>query len=139
MKIKSLMRLQNSSSTESLRRTGRDIHYPPELVDVVDPFILLVHQGMVEDVFLEDLRTRGVEVQRSSPFVTYSKSESPDKSLVNAEFTNLKTGKNERIASQFLIGCDGAHSKVRKAMPGAKMIGAASTSAWGVLDGKSPI
>ena len=91
---------------------------------------------MVEDVFLEDLMTRGVEVQRSSPFVTYSTTESPDKSLVKVEFTDLKTGENEIVASHFLVGCDGAHSKVRKAMPGAEMNGAASTSAWGVLDGK---
>lgn len=91
---------------------------------------------MVEGVFLEDLRARGVEVQRSSPFVTYSKTESPDRSLINVDFTNLKTGNLETIKSRFLVGCDGAHSKVRKSMPGAEMNGEAGRSAWGVLDGE---
>jgi phenol 2-monooxygenase len=101
------------------------------VVDVGDPFILLVHQGMVEDVFLQDLNARGVDVLRSSPFLTYSSGHSG----ILVEYNDLQTSTKRNLRSQFLIGCDGAHSKVRKAIPGAEMSGEAGKAAWGVLDG----
>lgn len=107
------------------------MHYPPGVVEVLEPFILLVHQGMVEDVFLEDLKCRGVEVSRSTPFTKYSLT----KSGVEIECNDLKTGNSKILTSQFMVGCDGAHSKVRKNMLGAEFDGETSTQHWGVLDG----
>jgi phenol 2-monooxygenase len=92
---------------------------------------------MIEDVFLEDLKARGVEVMRSSPFKSYSESRSPDTALINVEYTDLKRDKSETFRSQILVGCDGAHSKVRKAMPGSEISGEPGKAAWGVLDGES--
>lgn len=109
------------------------LHYPPEVVDVLEPFMILGHQGMVEDVFLEDMKARGAEVTRSSPFVNYSLL--PDHS-VKVEYNNLRTGRKEAMQSQFLVGCDGAHSKVRIAMPDVEMKGEPAKAAWGVLDGE---
>lgn len=108
------------------------MHYPPDLVDTNDPFILLVHQGMIEEIFLDDLNLRDSEVIRNSPFVRYSSSDSG----VEVECDDLETGKPRQLRSQFVVGCDGAHSKVRKSMQGAEMDGASGNSAWGVLDGK---
>jgi phenol 2-monooxygenase (NADPH) len=104
-------------------------------VDVLDPFVLLVHQGMIEDVFLEDMKLRGVEVMRSSPLVDYSSTTSPDQSTVEVKYSDINTGKLKAFKTQYLVGCDGAHSLVRKAMPGAAMDGESGKSAWGVLDG----
>ncbi len=47
-----------STADEPLHRLGREVHYPP-VIDVLDPYILLVHQGMVESLFIEDLKKRG--------------------------------------------------------------------------------
>jgi 2-polyprenyl-6-methoxyphenol hydroxylase-like FAD-dependent oxidoreductase len=127
---------QNSSAETTLRRTGREIHYPPEVVDVEEPYILLVHQGMVEDIFLKDLRLRGVEVIRSTPFLSYSQKKEAN-SIVEVECTDLKTGRTRPFKTQYLVGCDGAHSKVRKVMLGPVEHTQTSKSAWGVLDGKS--
>lgn len=96
--------------------------------------MILGHQGMVEDIFLEDMKTRGVEVTRSSPFANFS--QRPDLSI-DVEFTNLINKQNETFASQYLVGCDGAHSKVRNAMKNVEMSGEPGKSAWGVLDGKN--
>jgi phenol 2-monooxygenase len=122
---------QNSSQEKSLRRTGREIHYP-EHVNVKDPYILLVHQGMVEDVFLEDMLQRNVRVSRSSPFVTYTAN--TDK-LLEVAYTSRKTCQIATLRSKYLVGCDGAHSKVRKSIPGLAMEGEPSKAPWGVLDG----
>jgi 2-polyprenyl-6-methoxyphenol hydroxylase-like FAD-dependent oxidoreductase len=89
---------------------------------------------MVEDIFIDDLRLRGVEVIRSSPFNSYF----AEDSRVLVECNDLNTGTTKTLKAKFLVGCDGAHSKVRKSMLG-EMDGASGNSAWGVLDGKLPM
>jgi phenol 2-monooxygenase len=128
-----LTSLQNSTPDKSLHRTGREIHYP-EHVNVKDPYILLVHQGMVEDVFLKDMLQRNVQVSRSSPFVTYAANEGAEK-VLEVAYTSPKTGQIATLKSKYLVGCDGAHSKVRKSIPGLAMEGEPSKAPWGVLDG----
>ncbi|KAI5264842.1 hypothetical protein E4T47_08679 [Aureobasidium subglaciale] len=47
----SLLQRGSSNKDKRLQRTERTEHFPP-IVDLLDPYILLVHQGIVEDVFL---------------------------------------------------------------------------------------
>ncbi|RDI77725.1 hypothetical protein Vi05172_g12292 [Venturia inaequalis] len=122
----------NSTSTVPLSRTRREIHYPKDL-DVENPFILLVHQGMVEDVFIDDLRERAVEASRGLTFQEY-KSEAGSET-VEVHYVENKTGGHQSLHTRYLVGCDGAHSNVRKSIPGANMVGESSNARWGVLDG----
>lgn len=41
-----LTQSQSASASSPLRRIGREVHYPPGVVDVMEPYILLVHQGV---------------------------------------------------------------------------------------------
>jgi phenol 2-monooxygenase len=111
------------------------VHYPPKVVDVQDPFILLVHQGMVEDVFLQDLRTRNVEVVRNRKFISQAKSKSEAGILV-VESEHPVTRERSSFLTEYLVGCDGAHSMVRRSISGVEMTGEPSKAAWGVLDGQ---
>lgn len=88
---------------------------------------------MVEDVFIEDMRERGIEVLRSSPFLHYT----TDQESICVVCDNKKLGSTLSFNTKYLIGCDGAHSNVRKSIPGAQMVGESSNSKWGVLDGTS--
>lgn len=90
---------------------------------------------MIEDVFLEDLKSHGVEVIRSSPFVTCSMT--IPNSLVETTCKNALTGEARKVSSKYVVGCDGAHSQVRRSIPGVNMAGESGKAAWGVLDGKS--
>lgn len=122
-----------STHQEPLHRTGREIHYPP-VVDLLDPYILLVHQGMVEGIFIDDLAERGVEVLRNTAFADFQYT--PE--LVRPLTVHCKqdVSQNRRkLATRYIVGCDGAHSQVRKSIPGATPIGASSDAVWGVLDG----
>lgn len=121
-----------STSNKSLHRTGREIHYPP-VVDLLDPYILLVHQGMVEGVIEDDLRERGVVVARNTAFVDFNYTPMSIRPLtVNCQQdVNVKKTYNTR----YIVGCDGAHSKVRKCIPGATPVGSSTDAVWGVLDG----
>ncbi|ENH70068.1 Phenol 2-monooxygenase [Fusarium oxysporum f. sp. cubense race 1] len=103
------------SPTEGLRRTGREVHYPSSVVDVLHPYILLCHQGMMEGTFINDLRKSGVEV------------------TIECD----KDGETRTaIPARYLVGCDGARSAVRNAIPGAASQGTPHNSVWGVLDGE---
>lgn len=104
-------------------------------MDALDPYALLVHQGMIEDIFLDDMRERGMEVRRNCPFESYSTGEGKD-SQVKVRYMDMNAGNTKELRSQYLVGCDGAHSKVRKAMLKADSVGQSENSTWGVLDGK---
>lgn len=92
-----------STAEEPLRRLGREVHYPP-VIDVLDPYILLVHQGMVESLFIDDLKKRGVEVRRNTAFESYSVPENKANPLqVNCR-ANV-TQDRRTILAQYLVGC----------------------------------
>jgi phenol 2-monooxygenase len=103
------------------------------MVDLLDPYILLVHQGMVEEIFLKDLEARGVEVARQSTFTGY-KHESRE-GLVEVTSRTEPDAIEDRLTTKYLVGCDGAHSRVRKAIPEARAEGSSTEALWGVLDG----
>jgi 2-polyprenyl-6-methoxyphenol hydroxylase-like FAD-dependent oxidoreductase len=90
---------------------------------------------MIEDIFISDLKDRGVEVSRNSPFLRYSLQ--PDLKAPLQIICNDNVNQSEqRLKAKYLVGCDGARSMVRKSIPGAEMIGDSSRAPWGVLDGK---
>ncbi|KAJ4338347.1 hypothetical protein N0V95_008083 [Ascochyta clinopodiicola] len=122
-----------SSTHESLHRTGREVHYPP-VVDLLDPYILLVHQGMVEAVFEDDLRERGTTVLRNTAFESLEYTPQMIRPLTVCCKQDVNQAKKS-FATRYVVGCDGAHSKVRKAIPGSTPVGASSDAVWGVLDG----
>ncbi|CAM1506951.1 Fc.00g065920.m01.CDS01 [Cosmosporella sp. VM-42] len=123
-----------STAEEPLHRLGREVHYPP-IIDVLDPYILLVHQGMVESLFIDDMKKRGKEVRRNMAFHSYSVPENKNSPLQINCRTNVTQDKRSVLA-HYLIGCDGAHSKVRRSIPDAKAIGMSQAAIWGVLDGE---
>ncbi|KAL0943449.1 phenol 2-monooxygenase [Colletotrichum truncatum] len=121
-----------SSSEADLRRLSRSIHYPASVVDLLQPYILLCHQGMIEVIFIDDLRKSGVEVKRSHSFQTYRALE--DGSL-QIECEQHEKGPTT-LHSEYLVGCDGARSRVRGSIPDTYAQGTPHTSVWGVLDGE---
>ncbi|EER40579.1 FAD binding protein [Histoplasma capsulatum H143] len=121
-----------STVDKPLHRTSRQSHYPDH-VGASNPFVLLAHQGMIEDVLIQDMEQRGVFVSRSSPFIECSRSAADGKMHVIYEDATTKAPRT--MEADYLIGCDGAHSKVRPFIPEAKLIGEMTNASWGVLDG----
>lgn len=124
-----------STAEEPLHRLGREVHYPP-VIDVLDPYILLVHQGMVESLFIEDMKKRGVEVQRNTAFDSYSVCDNDKRAPIQINCRMNVNQERKSILAHYLVGCDGAHSKVRKSIPEAKPVGMSQAAVWGVLDGE---
>ena len=88
---------------------------------------------MIEDVFIQDLKVRGVEVQRNSSFVGLVQPTSENEDIV-VKYKDVQTGEDKFLKTKYLVGCDGAHSNVRKCIDGAEMEGDQSGSVWGILD-----
>lgn len=122
-----------STTNKSLHRTGREVHYP-SVVDLLDPYLLLVHQGMVEAVFEDDLRERGITVLRNTAFESLEYTPQMIRPLTVSCRQDVSHTKKS-FSTRYVVGCDGAHSKVRRAIPGSTPVGASSDSVWGVLDG----
>ncbi|KAI1373299.1 FAD binding domain-containing protein [Hypoxylon crocopeplum] len=125
-----------ATANRLLRRLGREIHYPALVVDLLDDYILLVHQGVVEGVFIEDLRKRGIEVKRSHQFQTF-KQKDDEPGLLEIECSSTTApGEKETTLSKYIVGCDGARSKVRLCIPNTYSVGTSHESVWAVLDGE---
>ncbi|KAL4991840.1 FAD binding domain-containing protein [Aspergillus falconensis] len=122
----------DSTESHPLRRKGRQIHYPDHLVGASDPYILLAHQGMLEDVLIDDLAERGVSVTRNSPFLSCSRTPS---GKLDVLYEDRSTGTKKVIQAEYVVGCDGARSKVREFIPDAQLEGEMTNASWGVLDG----
>lgn len=130
-----MWRSENGDGSQiQLQRVAREVHYPPDAVDVLQPFVLLCHQGMVEGTFVEDLRQSGIEVQRASKFDTLRYRSADGSGLVEASFKNHDA--DITVHTDYLVGCDGARSRVRQCIPDAYAQGNSQESYWGVLDGE---
>lgn len=95
------------TADQPLHRLGREVHYPP-VIDVLDPYILLVHQGMVESLFIEDMKKRGIEVRRNTAFESYSVCDALTSKVGAALQINCRanvTQDRRTILSQYLVGC----------------------------------
>jgi 2-polyprenyl-6-methoxyphenol hydroxylase-like FAD-dependent oxidoreductase len=77
--------------------------------DTKYPFILFVSQAETERLLGEHLGSRGVAVERGVELVDFS----PNGDRVECTLRH-SDGRREAVRVRYLVGCDGAHSTVRK-------------------------
>ena len=82
------------------------------LRDVPYPYALLIPQQSTEAVLLDWLGELGGAVERSTELVGLQQ----DADGVTATIVHVPTGTRQEVRARYLIGCDGAHSAVRKAL-----------------------
>ena len=97
-----------------------------------------IHQGRIERILEENLRLYSDRsIVRSTKFMGFRLDETADSEYpLSIEIEKINddgstTGK--RLRSKYLIGADGAHSRVRQAM-GLKLEGETTDHIWGVVD-----
>ncbi|KAM0244229.1 hypothetical protein ACHAP5_006442 [Fusarium lateritium] len=96
---------------------------------------VILNQARINDMMLQEIiRLRG---NGTSGVVYGSQVESvrvlDDADDYPVEAVVSQNGWSHRYRAQYAIGCDGAHSTVRKSL-GFKMVGDSSDSVWGVMD-----
>ncbi|KAJ3002531.1 hypothetical protein NUW54_g5798 [Trametes sanguinea] len=121
------------------------------------PFTCTLHQGAIEAIFHDDMKTEGLGIDRPTIPVSIEVSEDqaeledPHAYPVKVRFSlmvcvtclkqaatqvvvqHLDRNDTEVIRAKFVLGSDGAHSWVRKAM-NIEMEGDMSDFIWGVVD-----
>ena len=91
------------TADEPLHRLGREVHFPP-VIDVLNPYILLVHQGIVESLFIEDLKKRGLEIRRNTAYDSYNVCDGKSGQLQVNCHANV-TRDRKTILTRYLVGC----------------------------------
>lgn len=105
--------------------------------------ISTVTQGQVEKIYVRDLKRHGVFVERCITVSEFdvrkeevggsSKRSSESSHPVAARVTNAKTGRDEVVRAKYLVGADGAASKIREMM-GVPFDGLATDCFWTIMD-----
>ncbi|ORY84725.1 phenol 2-monooxygenase [Leucosporidium creatinivorum] len=146
------------TETQPLARTSRAPSCP-DFIDVVDNYTLLLHQGLIENAFLDEIENRRAHLpaDKLSPaphggcfrpylFETCSSDPSTNaKYPVSATFAHAETKEKYTVRAKYLFGNDGARSLVRRAISGGevgdgewqgkiRMLGDATSFVWGVMD-----
>jgi 2-polyprenyl-6-methoxyphenol hydroxylase-like FAD-dependent oxidoreductase len=78
------------------------------LDDTAYPFLLFISQAETEAVLNEHLAEHGIEVERGVELVTFSTGEH----YVTCTLRH-RDGSTEQLRARYLVGCDGAHSRIR--------------------------
>ncbi|TFK48390.1 hypothetical protein OE88DRAFT_1664163 [Heliocybe sulcata] len=124
-----------------IHRTGRapDVNAPTARY----PFEVTLHQGGIESIFVDCLRSLGKEIERpaipdsidvsNDPVVLKDPHAHAVKVVVKHLDTPQGRGDTEVIRAKYVVGADGAHSWVRKEM-GIAMEGEQTDYVWGVVD-----
>ena len=76
------------------------------------PFILSLEQSETERILTKYLSTFGILVERETELISLAQ----DSDRISASLLDLKSGKENRIEAKWAVGCDGAHSQVRKSI-----------------------
>jgi len=71
------------------------------------PFLLIVEQGIHERIVYEDLQKTGHNVRWQTEMTSFESTEIGVAALLECD------GRTETVEARYLVGCDGAHSKVR--------------------------
>jgi 2-polyprenyl-6-methoxyphenol hydroxylase-like FAD-dependent oxidoreductase len=120
-------------SGKGIQRTG-SWKSCPDMIDARYPFTTLLHQGLIERVFIKDMQKNGISVQRPwriSGFKNHNSGEYP----IEVSYTHVNGGEKEMVRAKYLFGGEGARSFVREQL-GIKITHKDPIqNVWGVMDG----
>ncbi len=119
---------------KGIHRTGNSAACP-KFIDARYPFTALLHQGLIERVFIDDLHKNGANVQRPWT-ITGFRNDAMDKIYpIEVNLKHVKTEEKETLRAKYLFSGEGARSVIRDQL-GVKILHKDPISnVWGVMDG----
>lgn len=110
-------------------RNGNDILVRVDFTKLPGPykFLLSLPQSETERILEEALRERGVEMQRETELVGFTQNPDGIKARLSAGGVPID------LAADYIVGCDGAHSTVRKTL-GLEFAGERYPESWSLAD-----
>ncbi|KAK1958705.1 FAD binding domain-containing protein [Colletotrichum sublineola] len=94
----------------------------------------VITQGQVEKIYIRDLLRHRAVVERGATVESFKVQEGQGSDYpVSAIIKNLKSGKTENVRAKYLIGADGASSKIRETL-GIPFDGLATSCFWAIME-----
>jgi 2-polyprenyl-6-methoxyphenol hydroxylase-like FAD-dependent oxidoreductase len=107
----------------------------PKFIDARYPFTTLIHQGHIEDMFLEDMEKYGVQVQRPWTITGFNNDGKDETYPVEVNIAHVDGSQKETIRAKYLFGGEGAKSFVREQLKIPIHHKDPIAHVWGVMDG----
>ncbi|KAI0914586.1 FAD binding domain-containing protein [Ustulina deusta] len=108
----------------------------PAFIDARYPFTTLLHQGLIERVFISDLEKNGVEIQRPWRITGFTSDEKENPEYpVEVGLEHIDGTRRETVRAKYLFGGEGARSFVREQLGIGIKHKDPIAHVWGVMDG----
>jgi 2-polyprenyl-6-methoxyphenol hydroxylase-like FAD-dependent oxidoreductase len=108
----------------------------PSFIDARYPFTTLLHQGMIERVFIADLQKNRVEIQRPWTITGFKTDEKVDPTYpVEVNIAHVDGKATETVRAKYLFGGEGARSFIREQLKIGITHKDPIAHVWGVMDG----
>ena len=121
-------------SNNGIVRTGT---WPscPSFLDARYPFTALLHQGLIERVFINDLAENGTRVDRPWTITRFENDGRDNTYPVSVHLKNLDSNVVEHVHTKYLFSGEGARSFVREQLGIRFQHKDPIAHVWGVMDG----
>jgi 2-polyprenyl-6-methoxyphenol hydroxylase-like FAD-dependent oxidoreductase len=124
-----------SLSAKGIQRTGTWASCP-SFIDARYPFTTLLHQGMIERVFIADLVKNGVEIQRPWTITGFkTEDEAGCTYPVEVSLAHIDGTQRETVRAKYLFSGEGSRSFVRDQLKIGIRHKDPIAHVWGVMDG----
>ncbi|KJK93699.1 hypothetical protein H633G_02437 [Metarhizium anisopliae BRIP 53284] len=108
----------------------------PKFIDARYPFTTLLHQGHIENVFINDLEKNGVLIQRPWTITHFESDEQENPEYpVRVELKHVDGTTTETVRAKYLFGGEGSRSFVRRLLNIQVKHIDPIQHVWGVMDG----
>ncbi|KAF2638060.1 phenol 2-monooxygenase [Massarina eburnea CBS 473.64] len=120
-------------NSKGIHRTGTWASCP-KFIDARYPFTTLLHQGLIERVFIEDIEKNGGKVQRPWT-ITGFKNDGVGSHPVEVDLEHVDGSQKETVRARYLFSGEGARSFVREKLGVNIRYKDPIAHVWGVMDG----
>ena len=120
--------------SKGIHRTGREAACP-DFIDARYPYTTLLHQGLIERVFIDDLGKNKTHVQRPWTITDFKVNEASQDCPVEVSLKQTTTGEQEVVRSRYLFSGEGARSFIRDRLGVKLQHKDPISNVWAVLDG----
>ena len=107
----------------------------PSFLDARYPFTALLHQGLIERVFIRDLLKNGTIVDRPWTITRFDNNGKDSVYPVEVDLKNIDSNVTETVRAKYLFSGEGARSFVREELKVGIRHKDPISHVWGVMDG----
>ncbi|KAH6615350.1 FAD binding domain-containing protein [Boeremia exigua] len=107
----------------------------PKFIDARYPFTTLLHQGMIERVFIQDIEKNGNTVQRPWTITGFENDGKDATYPVEVKLAHVDGSSTETVRAKYLFSGEGARSFVREQLGIKIRYKDPIAYVWGVMDG----